>query len=256
MSKNPSPIKAIFLDLDDTLVVNEALYDASRAMLYGYLSHFGIKHEESEAALDRIDPEMYKIMGYSRSRLPATYEAVLRHFIPDADAEMVRQVRSFAEKVFTTPGAVKPGVAEALGLLSEKYDLYIVTAGDRSVQQFRLEHLPFKEQIKQAFIVDKKTPEVFADIAAKLGFQLHEVVMVGDSLKSDVIPAVAAGMSGIVIDAKTSSSFHPMHARSDALPEKNAYRYTSLLELAYQLAAHDTPKRVLPTLAQKKTPKP
>lgn len=227
-----APIKAIFIDMDDTLIVNEVLYDTARAMLYGYLSGYGVMHNELEETIDRIDAELYKEHGYSRQRYPATYEAVLRHFIPDADAEMVTTVRGFAEKVFQTVAPAKPGVAEALEILQSRYPVYVVTAGDMEVQKFRLANLPFKDAIRQAFIVEMKSPDVFKQIARKLKIKPENIVMIGDSVKSDVQPAVAAGMRGVVIDAKTSGSYHPMHAGVDSSLPEGGYRFSSLLELA------------------------
>ncbi len=246
-------IKALFIDMDDTLIVNEVLYDHARAMLRGYLHHFGIKANEVNEAIDRIDAEMVKTHGTSRHRYPATYEAVARHFIPNADEEIIGNARHFAETVFETVAPVKPGTLEAIDLLTSHYDVYIVTQGDQKVQETRLLHLPFRDKITDAFIVEKKDQATFETLAKGLGLKPEEIIMIGDSLRSDILPSVAAGLSGILIEAKTSSSFHPMHGHGAVeLPKERAYKYASLLEAAHQLVIHGTPRREIKLPAAKK----
>src|SRR5690349_6872930 len=110
-------IKAIFLDMDDTLIVNTALYGNAAALLYGYLRNFGVSLEEAAQVQEAKDKELYKTFGYSRKRYPETFEQVLKHFVPNADAEMVEIVRGFAETVFTTVAKEKPGTTTAIDLL-------------------------------------------------------------------------------------------------------------------------------------------
>lgn len=172
-------IKAIFIDMDDTLIVNAVLYEQAGAMLYGYLRHFGVLPEEAHKVREETDKGLYKTFGYSRKRYPETFETVLRHFVPDADAEMVEIVRGFAETVFTTVAPVKPGSAEAIDLLTANFPVYIVTQGDKSVQDDRLAHLPFRDKLSDAFVVEKKDQATFVALVAKLGLQPEEVAMVG-----------------------------------------------------------------------------
>jgi HAD superfamily hydrolase (TIGR01549 family) len=228
-------IKAIFLDMDDTLVFTQVLYEQGAAMLYGYLRNFGILPQETKQVFDAVDKELYKTYGVSRERLPSSFEAVLKHFVPEADAEMVDIVRGFANDVFDSVANIKPGVPEAIDLLTSNYPVYIVTAGDKGVQQGRLKHLPFKDKFTGTFIVPKKDKETYAGLAQKLGFACSEVVMIGDGLTSDIIPSVAAGMQAVWIEAHNSP-----HEVATGLPEKRAYKFSSLLEAARQIVQKGT----------------
>lgn len=234
-------IKAVFFDMDDTLIVNEVLYDHARASLVGYMRHFGVKADEVHATIDSIDAVSFKTLGTSRFRYPQTYENVLKHFIPNADVEMISIVRGFAEEVFSTIAPVKPGTLDALELLHGKFDLYIMTAGDEAVQQKRLSHLPFLDLFKDVYVVEKKDIPTFEDCVKRSGHAPKDIVMVGDSLKSDVIPAVAVGMQAVLIEAKTSASFHPLHHGAGAIPDENAYVVSSLMEFARHMAEHGHP---------------
>jgi putative hydrolase of the HAD superfamily len=233
-------IKAVFLDMDDTLIVNQTIYEHATAMLYGYMRHFGVLQEEAQKVFDARDRELFKIHGYSQKRMPASFEAVLKHFVPEADDEMVGIVRSFAEQIFTTIAEVKPGSEEGIKILAAHYPLYFVTGGDREVQERRISHLPFKDKIKGAFIVDKKDPALFERILDELKLKPEEAVMIGDSLKSDIIPSTAAGLSAIWIEAHNS----PLHETGAIFPTQGAYKYASFLEAARHLAQYGTPAPV------------
>lgn len=230
-------IKAVFTDMDDTLIVNAVLYEHAAAMLQGYLAHFGIAPEDVMQAHAAVEKELFPLLGYSRARYPQSFENTLLHFLPDAPQEMIDRARSFAERVFSTVAGVKPGTMEAIDLLTAQYPVYIVTQGDQDVQKFRISHLPFKDKLAGAFVVDKKSRETFETLTQKLGYAPHEVVMMGDSLKSDVLPALEAGLHAVWIEAHNwaaheNSAAFPAHAR--------ARRCTSVHEAAQEICGMRT----------------
>jgi putative hydrolase of the HAD superfamily len=220
-------MKAILVDMDDTLIFNEQLYEIARAKFCGYMRNFGVLQPEAMKDLYDTDAELFKTMGYSCKRFPQTFETVLKHYVPEADDEMVKSVREFAEAVFTTVAPVKAGVPEALAMLAKEYPVYIVTAGPKDLQQFRYDNLSFKDVVSGVFIVDKKDKAVFEKVVQKLGIEPSEAVMIGDSLRSDVFPSVEAGLSAVWIETHSSP-----HEKASGFPAKNAYKYSSLLEVA------------------------
>jgi len=224
-------IKAVFVDMDNTLIVNEVLYDYARHELAGYLCCFGIDPKESFAIEKKTDVENYKTHGYSRTRFPLSFEMTLKHFIPKADEEMIKEVRAMAETVFTTIAPLKPGAKEAIEDLTARFDVYIVTQGDRSVQEFRLSHLPFKDKLAGDFIVDKKSTETFAGLAKELNLGPGEAIMVGDSIKSDVIPAIQAGFLAAWIEEHNWTAIE-----KSEFPAERAYKFSSLSEFARHLS--------------------
>ncbi len=226
-------IKAICLDMDDTLIVNQELYSFARAMMEGYLTHFGVKPEEVGPVFAEIEKVNYQTMGISIARYPLSFEQTLLHFVPNADSEMIAHVRDFAERVFRTVADVKPGVSEALEILAKIAPLHIVTGGADSVQQFRIDNLPFKDKFQTTTIIASKNTAVYTRVAKELGLKPSEIIMIGDSLKSDVLPAVEAGMRAVWIEALNA----PHELKKTTLP-KGAYSFTSLLELARHIEKH------------------
>ena len=229
-------IKAIFLDMDDTLIVNTVLYEQAAAVLSGYLHHYGVSLADTRQVLDKTDRDLFKTQGYSRERYPDVFERVLKHFVPDADAQKVGVVRHFAETVFSTVAKVKPGTLEAVDLLTEHFPIYIITQGDKTVQENRVAHLPFKDKLSGVFVVDRKETEVFSGTVRRLGLRPSEAVMIGDSLKSDIIPSVAAGLHAIWIEAHNWS----LESSAD-VPAERMYKFSSLLEAARYLTHYEAP---------------
>ena len=227
-------IKAICLDMDDTLIVNQILYGNAEHMLAGYMTHFGVTPEETLAAFAEIDKDNYKTMGISIARMPLSFEHTLLRFVPDADAAMVARARDFAERIFRTVADVKPDIAEALELLSKVAPLHIVTGGADSVQQFRIDHLPFKDKFNSFTIIPKKDAAVYTNVAQKLNLNPSEIIMIGDSLRSDVLPAVEAGMRAVWVETLNS----PLHEIKKVDLPAGAYKFASLLELGRHLAQH------------------
>jgi putative hydrolase of the HAD superfamily len=225
-------IQAICLDMDDTLIVNQVLYSHAQAMLEGYMTHYGVRPEETTAVFNAIDKELFKTHGIARTRMPQGFEDTLRHFIPAADAETIATVRGFAERIFTTVADVKPDIAPALNKLARIAPLYIVTGGDQGVQQFRIDHLPFKAAFNGFTIVPKKDADVYRQVAQQLNIDPRHLVMVGDSLRSDVLPAVEAGWRGVWIEAHNSH-----HEIKEAKLPAGAFKFSSLLELARHIEA-------------------
>jgi putative hydrolase of the HAD superfamily len=232
-------LKAVLLDMDDLLIVNQVLYENAEFLLYGYLRNFGVTRDEAKEVFNRVDKELYQTYGYTKKRMPASFEAVLKHFVPAADEDMVRDVRSFAEEIFTVTAALKPGVAQAVELLAKNYPIYIVTIGDQDVQQSRFDRcIPFKDKIKRVFIVPKKDKSTYEGVLAELGLKPNEVIMVGDSLKSDIIPSTQAGIEAIWVEAHNS----PLHETAQEWPKERAYKASSLLEAARRVVNHGTAK--------------
>lgn len=226
-------IKAIFLDMDDTLIVNQVLFDRARALLTGYLRAFGVLPDEVMPVFNKIDKELFKVYGRTPERLSKSFEATLKHFVKDADDEMISIVREQAQTVFTTVADVKPGVAEAIEMLSKQFPLYIVTGGVKEVQEFRFASIPFMDKITGVVIVGEKVEQTYKDALKKWGLKADEVVMVGDSLSSDINPAVAAGLKAVWIETQNS-----IHEAKTGFPDKNAFKFSSLLEMARSLVAN------------------
>lgn len=201
--------KAIFFDLDNTLIETEKLYDDARDSLVAYVATFGFDAAEVEAFERKHDVELVNTINpatqqkwlYTKGRYPQTFMDTLLHFRPDATEEEIFHAKALGEAVFTKVAAVKAGVAEAIDLLEPHYDLYLVTKGEKEVQEKRVQDFPYRDDFKQVFIVPTKNAHVLKEIAGSLNLDPSDITFIGDSISSDVNPAREAGMNAVLIEA-------------------------------------------------------
>lgn len=193
-------IKAVLLDMDNTLIATQDLFEEAHDRLTAFIhSRADTPSAESLATVRRFEIELFAHFGYGTAMLPQAFENSLLTYAPQSSEADIAAVRQMASDVYTRPARVIPGVPQAIEKMAQRFDLYILTAGEAAAQQRRIDALPFKHLFKGAFPVPEKTPETYSTLLKKLGLQPHEVVMIGDSLKSDIIPSVAAGLSAIHI---------------------------------------------------------
>ena len=236
--------KAIFLDMDDTLIATNVLYENAVAHLRGFMAHFGHPPEKVQDTFNRIDKDMYKLHGLSIERMPSSFAAVLKDLAPEQAGESnTAVVRGFASSIFNTVANVKPGVPEAISqLAAEGYELHIITSGNDKVQAARFSHLPFRDKIKSLHVVPSKDKAVFETALRKTGLRPDEALMIGDSMKSDILPSTAAGMKAILIEPQPGvpGFFHAAQDNQPTLPE-GARLCHSLIEAARTIIEDDRP---------------
>lgn len=93
------------------------------------------------------------------------------------------------------------GLEAAIDALSEHYRLAIITSGERWVQERRLEAFKFRKRFSRIVIVDRKSPKVFDDFCLEERVDRDQSWVVGDSLRSDIKPAIKVGLRAVHFEA-------------------------------------------------------
>ncbi len=222
-------VKAVLIDLDDTLIETQALYIDGLARLTRVIQahRYTTDKDIRTFCLQRL-VDLFPTHGYSAAALPQGFEDTLRHFIPEASPSDIKAARDIAADVFTRTATLKDGAAEAIAMLAQHFPLHLVTAGDEAVQRHRIGALPFREMFNSVTIVPDKTEQTYRDVLKVIGASAAETVMIGDSLKSDIIPATSAGLQAIFIE---TSNFKKLEMQGQNLPPK-ALQKSSLMEAA------------------------
>lgn len=193
-------IKAVFIDMDNTLLRTQQLYEDAHDELAGIIgARTGIPAPVVIEETRRREIGLFPLHGYGREMLPAAFAETLLHYIPDATPADVLAVRDCANNVYRRDAEVKKGAEEAILALAAHVPVYLLTAGDDEVQRSRVAKLPFRGSFTAIYIVPEKDPALYTALLAKHGLQPSEAVMIGDSLKSDIVSPVAAGMSAVYI---------------------------------------------------------
>lgn len=197
---------AVVFDGDDTLWHTERLYDDARQAAAEVVHAAGVDPSAWEAIQRRVDVENVATLGHSAQRFPAScvqaYEELCLVHRQAPDPAVSEQVRRVARSVFENDAPVVAGAKATLLLLRARgARLALLTKGDPEVQRRRIDRSGLRDLFDTVLIVPDKSPEVFRDVVASLGSDVDSAWMVGNSIRSDVLPALAAGLRSIWIDA-------------------------------------------------------
>jgi predicted acylesterase/phospholipase RssA/FMN phosphatase YigB (HAD superfamily) len=196
---NSAEDKWIIFDADNTLWQTEVIYNEARNRLCDYIhSASGIAKEQIEAFQRDTDKKLEALYGYSASRFARSFEDTLINYLDSPEADEIRHVRRLAEDVFRKKAAIYPGVEEVLRTLrANHWKLAIITAGEEWVQKKRLSEFHLETIFDEIIIIERKNSSEFSNFCKNRKFDPAGSWVVGDSLRSDVLPAIEAGFKAI-----------------------------------------------------------
>ena len=203
--RTPQPKKPVRSDANNAWVIFDAdntlwLYDTARQKMCQYLGSRGIDPCAAEKFQRARDRQLHDTYGYSACRFARSFEDSLLHFLPAAPPEDVGHMRRLALEVFEQRPQMADGLGEVLVQISAKYQMGIITAGERWVQERRLADFHLRDLFAAIEIVEVKNEAVFRSFAAKRGIDLARSWVVGDSYRSDIVPAKAAGFRAVLLE--------------------------------------------------------
>lgn len=196
----------IVFDGDDTLWSTEQLYDDARSRARDVVTASGLDGAKWEEYERTIDVQNVSQFGYGIERFPASCVQAYEHLCQQtgriADPDTAARVRKAARSVFECDPKLVSGARETLIFLrAQGARLALLTKGDKNVQLRRTERSGLSELFDVIRIVPEKSPNVIREIVADLGVSLDSAWMVGNSVRSDILPAIAAGLRAVWIDA-------------------------------------------------------
>lgn len=198
--------EAIVFDGDDTLWETEGLYDAARQEARAIVEAAGLDGARWEQLEREIDVANVAVLGHSADRFPDSclraYDVLVSETGRTPDAGIRDQIRAAARSVFSRRAPVVPGAKETLSALRASGKvLILLTKGDRKVQWRRVCDSGLAEFFDLIEIVEEKTPETIRAVLAHVGIDVDRAISVGNSVRSDILPSLAAGVQPVWIDA-------------------------------------------------------
>jgi putative hydrolase of the HAD superfamily len=186
----------LLIDADDTLWENNVYFEQAIHAFITYLNHSQLNAEEVRAVLDEVEQLMgYGSANFTRSLLE-TYRRLAEKDLLDED---IQQVRQFGEQIRSHPLQLLEGVIETLEYLSPRYGLVMLTKGDFEEQKLKVERSGIEELFMQVVIVQEKDVATYHRVAKELQVVPDQTWMVGNSPRSDINPALAAGLNAVYI---------------------------------------------------------
>ncbi len=197
-------VKNVFLDLDDTLWENNLFFLASVDWLLLEGRRCGFCNAATERVLNHWETINIRSMGfgydsYERSFLMTIKWIVARSGNWDWHPGLYRKALRWTDFLRTHPIVWRPGVLETLPELTKKYKTVIVTKGNFFDQSSKVDRSTLRHLFHGVEVVPHKNPACYHGVIAKYGVNPDETVMVGNSPRSDINMAKAAGLRTVYI---------------------------------------------------------
>ncbi|ALN72746.1 HAD family hydrolase [Aureimonas sp. AU20] len=192
-----STLTTIGFDADDTLWQNETFFRLTEQRFVDLLAEHGDAAAIGRRLLDteKRNLEFYGfgIKGFTLSMI----ETAIQLTEGRAPASLVEEILGFGREMLRHPVETLPDARETLESLSGEYRLVLITKGDLFDQERKLAASRLGDLFQAVEIVSDKTEATYARIFARHGDGPERAMMVGNSLRSDVLPALAAGSWGV-----------------------------------------------------------
>ena len=189
----PMPIDLICLDADDTLWHNMRHFDIAERALFDLLTPFA-EAGISRGRLEAVEARNLQLYGYGAKGFTLSMiEAAVELGGPDLPVGTVAEILRVGRDLLGHPVDLLPGIEAALDGLARQAPLVLVTKGDLLHQETKLAASGLGGRFTAIEIVSDKTPDTFVRIFAAHGVPPERALMAGDSLRSDVLPALEAG---------------------------------------------------------------
>jgi putative hydrolase of the HAD superfamily len=192
--------QTLLIDADDTLWENNVYFERAIASFIAWLNHRSHTPAEVRARLNACEHETIRNHGYGlasfRRSLVACYEQLSEQ---SATPGHVEQIHGFASIVHEHPIELLPGVAETLATLAGRHRLILMTKGDRAEQTGKLERSGLAPYFHAVEIVAEKDPATYKAVTARHKLAPESSWMIGNSPKSDINPALAAGLHAVFL---------------------------------------------------------
>jgi putative hydrolase of the HAD superfamily len=199
MHFDPSLVSVIGLDADDTLWENEIMYKNAKEEFTQLLApHASI--ETSGQILDETEVRNLEVYGYGiKSFVLSMQEAALELSRDNLDIEIANNIIKIGKRMLNSEIRIVPGVREVLPKLSDRFDLWLLTKGDLFEQTKKIDSSNLRPFFRITEVVVDKSPEVYLDLLQQNGVRPEEFVMVGNSLRSDILPVIEIGATAVYI---------------------------------------------------------
>jgi putative hydrolase of the HAD superfamily len=198
---NPASVpQTLLIDADDTLWENNIYFERAIARFIEFLNHHEFSPEQVRGVLNEVERECIVKHGYGLHSFGHALVNTFERLSPvPVTPELHAQVISFTHAIENHAIEFLPEVPETLQYLSQDHRLILVTKGAVAEQSGKVDRSGLRKHFVAAEIVAEKEPEVYAHLADKYECNHRCTWMIGNSPKSDINPALAAGLNAVFI---------------------------------------------------------
>jgi putative hydrolase of the HAD superfamily len=198
--ENNDKFQTLLIDADDTLWENNVYFERAIVRFISFLNHHEFSSEQVREVLNDVERESIVTHGYGlhsfSHSLVATFERLSERAVTP---ELHAQITGFAHSIADHAIEFLPDVPQTLQYLSKRHRLILVTKGALAEQSGKIERSGLKEYFVATEIVSEKDSAVYHALVEKHSLARGSTWMIGNSPRSDINPALAAGLHAVFV---------------------------------------------------------
>ena len=179
------------------------LYTEAKEKFFHVMQREGFSRVNVESFFEKRDRRNVKTLGFSRRRFGISMQQTYRHFCCETDRPLRKsvqtQILTIRDRVFGKKPKLVPFARSVLRSLMERNRLVLLTKGTRKVQLRRVSSSGLSQFFEKIMVVQHKNRETFRDIMQIFNVSPANTWSVGDSIRSDINPALQSGLNAIWI---------------------------------------------------------
>ena len=213
-----APGQTLLIDADDTLWENNVYFERAIAAFISYLNHHEYTPGVVRQALNTVERETILAHGYGLSSFSRSLLSCFERLSPaPMTGEKRQRIEGFARSIAEQEIELLPGVAETLRELATRHRLILMTKGNHAEQADKLGRSGLASYFSAVEIPAEKDPATYREVLHRHELSPHTSWMIGNSPKSDINPALAAGLNAVFLFHKDTWVLE--HATLDTAPE-------------------------------------
>lgn len=192
--------QTLLIDLDDTICENNIYFERAIAQFISFLNHREFTTEQVREVINQVERESILTHGYGlHSFAHSLVGSFERLSVEPVTPALHEKIWSFAHQIAEHPMEIIEGVPETLDYLAARHHLIVMTKGSYTEQSAKIERSGLQEFFTAVEIVAEKNEPTYRSIISKYALLPETTWMVGNSPKSDINPALAAGIHAVFV---------------------------------------------------------
>jgi putative hydrolase of the HAD superfamily len=192
--------RVLIIDGDDTLWENNVHFEQAIEDFIDFLAHSRLSREQVRAALDEIERLNSRVHGYGSAafarNLRETYERLVERDLRPDDLDHVLHL---GRRILDVELELLPGVADTLAYLKARHRLLLFTKGELEEQRLKVQRSGLADHFDRVMVTKEKDVEGYRNLIRAYGIDVRQAWMIGNSPRSDVNPALEAGLRAVYI---------------------------------------------------------
>jgi len=225
-------IKVIAFDADDTLWVNEPYFRKAEAQFCALMENY-LPHDSSHKELFAIEIKNLPLYGYGiKAFTLSMIEAAMSISNKTIELSAIEKMMDIGREMLNAPVELIDGIEDVLGALKGKYRLVLATKGDLLDQERKLEKSGLADYFHHIEIMSEKKQPNYRKLIRHLDIPPSEFLMIGNSLKSDVLPVLELGGHAFHVPFHTTWAYEQVET---TIVNERFRALTTINEVLYHL---------------------